>query len=371
MRIAVLTLRLRQEQRFLPAGLLLFSPWTDLTALGKSHQTKEGIDPVLSERYLCQMIENYLSEIYGLLLTTNPLSYFENQTILLADVFKENFQEAIMDRVETEVDNKMRNSIEALDHICNKENININRYEAILEDFEEIYYRRNAYVHTMGRANKDYMKKVNKKFLKDISEGDFLICDDIYIEKTIITLCKLMFSIAYELLVKVKANEENIEVVSRIFFDKLKQEQYALCKYAYYSLSQYKSLPFLDRTMYRMNYINAAKQLNENDLVQKELEKLDISIATDNFKIGKYCLADNHEQVYKMLQETYPKSFDAIAIREWPIFINFRETEFYSKFVSEHKEDFEIQCLVSEATLQTEETEEAIKETHSEISIEV
>jgi len=58
----VLTLRLRQEQRFLPAGLLLFSPWTDLTALGKSHQTKEGIDPVLSERYLCQMIENYLSE---------------------------------------------------------------------------------------------------------------------------------------------------------------------------------------------------------------------------------------------------------------------------------------------------------------------
>jgi len=349
---------------------LCYSP----TEAKKKYDHIRKYEYILKESILSHVIvsfENYLSEIYGLLLTTNPLSYFENQTILLADVFKENFQEAIMDRVETEVDNKMRNSIEALDHICNKENININRYEAILEDFEEIYYRRNAYVHTMGRANKDYMKKVNKKFLKDISEGDFLICDDIYIEKTIITLCKLMFSIAYELLVKVKANEENIEVVSRIFFDKLKQEQYALCKYAYYSLSQYKSLPFLDRTMYRMNYINAAKQLNENDLVQKELEKLDISIATDNFKIGKYCLADNHEQVYKMLQETYPKSFDAVAIREWPIFINFRETEFYSKFVSEHKEDFEIQCLVSEATLQTEETEEAIKETHSEISIEV
>lgn len=123
--------------------------------------------------------------------------------------------------------------------------------------------------------------------------------------------------------------------------------------------------------MYRMNYINAAKQLNEKDLVKRELEKLDISIATDNFKIGKYCLDDNHEQVYKMLQETYPKSFDAVAIREWPIFINFRETEFYNMFVSEHKEDFEIQCLASELTLQNgeTETEEVIKETYVEDSI--
>lgn len=316
---------------------------------------------ILKESVLAHIIvsfENYLSEIYRLLLTTNPLLYFENQTILLADVFKENFNEAVMERLEAEVDNKMRNSLEALTHICDKEKINVNRYENIVNHFVEIYYRRNAYVHTMGRANKDYMKKVSQDLLNGTLENDFLSCDDIYIENAIIILCKLMFSIVYELLVKFNATEEDVDELASIFFEKLKQGQYVLSKYAYYSMSQYKDLPFLSRTTYRMNYINAAKQLKEMDLVKRELENLDISIATDNFKIAKYCLADNNEQVFKMLQETYPKTFDAVAIREWPIFINFRETEFYEKFVSEHKEDFEIQCLVVESIIKNEEEEE-------------
>ena len=339
---------------------LCYSP----TEAKKKYDHINKYEYILKESILSHIIvsfENYLSQIYRLLLETTPLLYFENQTILLADVFKENFLEAITDKFESEIDNKMRNSLDALSLICAKENIDINRYEKIVESFTEIYYRRNAYVHTQGKANKDYMKKVSSSFLKNISDNDFLVCDDIYIENSIITLCKLLFSIAYELLVKFNATVENIEAISMIFFEKLKQKQYILCKYAYYSLSQNKSVPFLNRTMYRMNYINAAKQLDEKDLVKKELEKLDISIATDNFKIGKHCLEDNYEQVYKMLKETYPNTFDAIAIREWPIFINFRETELYEKFASEHADDFEMQCLELEMKPQKEvaETESA------------
>ena len=323
---------------------LCYSP----TEAKKKYDHINKYEYILKESVLSHIIvsfENYLSQIYRLLLETTPLLYFENQTILLADVFKENFLEAINDKFESEIDNKMRNSLDTLSIICAKENININRYEKIVENFTEIYYRRNAYVHTQGRANKDYMKKVGSSFLKNISDNDFLVCDDIYIENAIITLCKLLFSIAYELLVKFNATVENIEAISMIFFEKLKQKHYILCKYAYYSLSQNKSVPFYNRTMYRMNYINAAKQLDEKNLVKKELEKLDISIATDKFKIGKYCLEDNYAQVYEMLKETYPNTFDAIAIREWPIFINFRETELYEKFISEHADDFEMQCL--------------------------
>ena len=39
--------------------LVLMSPWTDLTASGRSHVTKAEIDPVLNAGYLQQMIENY------------------------------------------------------------------------------------------------------------------------------------------------------------------------------------------------------------------------------------------------------------------------------------------------------------------------
>ena len=54
-----LTLKLKEEGRLLPRGLVLMSPWTDLTSSGKSHQTKADIDPVLNAAYLEDMIQNY------------------------------------------------------------------------------------------------------------------------------------------------------------------------------------------------------------------------------------------------------------------------------------------------------------------------
>ena len=35
------------------------SPWTDLTASGKSHKSRAEIDPVLDAAYLQEMIDNY------------------------------------------------------------------------------------------------------------------------------------------------------------------------------------------------------------------------------------------------------------------------------------------------------------------------
>ncbi len=54
-----LTLKLKEEDRLLPRGLVLMSPWTDLTSSGRSHVTKAGIDPVLDADYLDRMIRNY------------------------------------------------------------------------------------------------------------------------------------------------------------------------------------------------------------------------------------------------------------------------------------------------------------------------
>lgn len=54
-----LVLKLKEEQRLLPRGLVLLSPWTDLTASGKTHTTRAPVDPVLDADYLRKMTENY------------------------------------------------------------------------------------------------------------------------------------------------------------------------------------------------------------------------------------------------------------------------------------------------------------------------
>lgn len=54
-----LVLKLKSERRILPRGMVLLSPWTDLTASGKSHISRENVDPVLDREYLARMTENY------------------------------------------------------------------------------------------------------------------------------------------------------------------------------------------------------------------------------------------------------------------------------------------------------------------------
>ena len=54
-----LTLKLKEEKRLLPRGLVLMSPWTDLTSSGESHETRAQIDPVLHAGDLAEMIRNY------------------------------------------------------------------------------------------------------------------------------------------------------------------------------------------------------------------------------------------------------------------------------------------------------------------------
>jgi len=71
-----LTLRLKDAQRFLPRGLVLLSPWTDMTMSGKSYQSRASIDPILCKDYIKQAIgayvqnnekldDPYISPLYG------------------------------------------------------------------------------------------------------------------------------------------------------------------------------------------------------------------------------------------------------------------------------------------------------------------
>lgn len=54
-----LVLKLKEEGRLLPRGLVLMSPWTDLTSSGKSFETKAELDPVLDKDYIDRMVEAY------------------------------------------------------------------------------------------------------------------------------------------------------------------------------------------------------------------------------------------------------------------------------------------------------------------------
>ena len=57
-----LTLALKEQGRLLPRGLLLFSPWTDMTRSGKSYQKKASADPILTLEYIEEAVRAYAGE---------------------------------------------------------------------------------------------------------------------------------------------------------------------------------------------------------------------------------------------------------------------------------------------------------------------
>lgn len=54
-----LTLKLKEQGRFLPRGLMLMSPWTDLTSSGKSFVSKAEADPILDKAYIDKIVSAY------------------------------------------------------------------------------------------------------------------------------------------------------------------------------------------------------------------------------------------------------------------------------------------------------------------------
>lgn len=57
-----LALKLKEDGRILPKALVLFSPWTDLTLSGASHEKKAALDPILTEDYLARARNAYVPD---------------------------------------------------------------------------------------------------------------------------------------------------------------------------------------------------------------------------------------------------------------------------------------------------------------------
>lgn len=71
----VMALKIKEEKRLLPRGIVLLSPWTDLASKGPSYKERKKLDPILTKEYIEKMIKAYvpagdlkqdfISPIYG------------------------------------------------------------------------------------------------------------------------------------------------------------------------------------------------------------------------------------------------------------------------------------------------------------------
>lgn len=288
------------------------------------------------------IFEQYLTKVYKELILINPKKYFQNQKIEIANIFNGNVRDIVMECVNNEVESNMFDSLKTLSLISEKEGINLDRFVNILDEFEEIYYRRNLYTHNNGVTNHIYLSNIKEKYKKGLEINQKLVTDEIYLRNAINMLYKVVGTLFYEIEVAYNPKYEQWkDKFNDCIFELLCKKNYDVAEHLYYILSSCKQFCFRDKAMFRINYINAMKQQGKDALVKKEIQALDVSIATEDYKIAKLCLEGRDAEVYEALNKDYPKPYHAEIVRDWPLFINFRETEFYTRFAQEHAEDLD------------------------------
>ncbi len=299
-------------------------------------------DTIFTRSILSNIIitfERFLASSYAALVVLEPQKYFEGKTVAISKLINEKLTDVINGVIKQEVETNMFDSLKTLDRIKEKSKVDVDRYISMRDDFEEVYYRRNAYVHTDGCVNKMYLEKVNPEFLNNIKIGDKLICDDEYLENAILMVNKIIASLHFELLKLNNAKSEDYTPLINFAFDVLKNNNYVLGETIYGMLRREKSFEYADKARFEVNYMLSLKHQGKD--ISKLLEKFDVSIATPDFVIAKKCLEEDYEMAYKLLSKEYKKYLNAEAIREWPIFVGFRNSEYYNKLIEENKDDFE------------------------------
>lgn len=124
------------------------SKYIDPQNAKRQYNKIEQYESILISSTLSNVIiifEQYLAKVYQGLILINPKKYFQNQKIEIANIFNRSVRDIVIECVNNEVESNMFDSLKTLSLISERESININRFANILDEFEEIYYRRNLY----------------------------------------------------------------------------------------------------------------------------------------------------------------------------------------------------------------------------------
>lgn len=217
----------------------------------------------------------------------------------------------------------------------------------LIDDFDEIYFRRNMYVHSIPNLTTDYLSLPDRIKGKWIKDGQ-LINSPEYFKHAFDTLNKiyLLILIKKYLYKEQKSDNQksaNMEIISKIIYEKYYYEgRYNIAKFAYFQLKNLKWIEAIDRYYYFVNYMVCLKY-TDSETLRIELNKWNTSTDATIFKIAKKLIENDYTNINSMILEVLkendefkelnkdeiPFFISKEDILNWPLFKDYRKTEFF------------------------------------------
>ena len=290
---------------------------------------------------LITRFEEFLSSFFTMLYFMYPQKYLDTQQIAFSEIIDKGIDEVRDTIVSREIESLMRKSYTEWFDLLKTHGILLANCQDEIDLLKEAYARRNILVHNAGVVNSSYLKNVLSSSAK---VGDKLNASEAYLDRAFSAVQIIIFTIHIEAAKLIK--DKAVDYISKVFdtaFDWLQKGEYHLSKSVFKSIYTSKYADSITRQMAQVNYWIAKSEEDGVESIKEDVAAFDVLSLQSIFSVAKELLLQNFDKADTLIEELYKKEdIYSYMIEEWPLFKNYRATEYYADFKEKHAAGFAI-----------------------------
>lgn len=289
-------------------------------------------------------LESFFQDYFEWLVKKYPDRYLQDKSIKYSEILKYDFESVKQQLTREAADSIMSQPLREWLRIIRTHKYNLDSLNPYLDEFNEMYYRRNIIVHNNGEVNRMYLSNV-KGCKAEL--GMRLSTDKEYIMNAYSTSMIIVYGLLYATL---KSNPEDHEsYLSFLFsagFNHMLERDWKIGKFIFSILSQDQDQKEIDVILSQINLWICRKNSGEFKEIREEIERVDYSAMNASIKMAKEMLLNNFDLGTAFLEEAIKTGKMAPDLVEtWPIFIQYRRSDQYKQFRARHETQIEEQSV--------------------------
>ncbi|WP_298032636.1 hypothetical protein [uncultured Dysosmobacter sp.] len=303
--------------------------------------------------------ESFLTDYFEWLVKKYPNKYLNEKSIRYSELIKFDFE-----NLKKELSLEAANSImsQPLDEwlrVIKSHKFDLSTLSKYLEQFVEIYYRRNVIVHNKGKVNRQYLAGI-KKDEEEHPLGEKLLTNRQYVLDAFNVSMVIVYGLLYASLKGNKDDEpEYLEFLFSSGFNHMMENDWIISGYIFELLTKDDAQDKITSTLCQINYWISYKNMGHFKDIKEEIESRDFSAMDVSIRMAKEILLENYEKAIPLLDEALLTGMTPNMVETWPLFIQFRKTEHYHEFRSKYAKELEQQIINPEDLNESKSSDKA------------
>lgn len=289
--------------------------------------------------------ENFFTDYFEWLISKFPNKYLNEKSIKYAELLKYDF-ENLKKELSTEAANAiMSQPLGDWIKIIKSHKFDIQSLASYLNDFAEIYYRRNIIVHNNGKVNRQYLTGT-KCTEADHPLGEKLVTNKPYVLNAFDVSMVIVYGLLFASIKgQQDEKEEYLDFLFSSGFDHMMDADWNVSAYIFDLLKSDTTQTEHTLALSQINYWISLKNLGRFSEIKEEILSKDYSAMNSSIQMAKEILLENYENAIPLLEVSLPHHLSHKHVETWPLFIQFRKTPYYDEFRKKYAKELESQVI--------------------------